>query len=48
MRGIRVYARANNLFTISGIEDVDPEALGSGLTNYPLMKTFTGGLKLTF
>ena len=48
VRGIRVYARANNLFTISGIEDVDPEALGSGLTNYPLMKTFTGGLKLTF
>ena len=48
VRGMRVYARANNLLTLTGIEDVDPEALGSGLTNYPLMKTFTGGLKLTF
>ena len=48
VRGLRVYARANNLLTLSGIEDVDPEALGSGLTNYPLMKTFTGGLKMTF
>ena len=48
VRGFRVYARANNLLTLSGLEDVDPEALSSGLTNYPLMKTFTGGLKMTF
>ena len=48
VRAFRIYARANNLLTLSGIEDVDPEALGSGLTNYPLMKTFSGGLKLTF
>ena len=48
VRGVRVYARANNLLTLSGIEDVDPEALGSGISNYPLMKTFTGGLKMTF
>lgn len=48
VRGIRVYARANNLLTLSGIKDVDPESLSSGLTNYPLMKTFVGGLKMTF
>ena len=48
LRGMRIYARANNLLTISGIKDVDPEALSSGLTNYPLMKTFVGGIKLTF
>lgn len=48
VRGFRVYARANNLFTLSGIKDVDPEALSSGITNYPLMRTVTGGLKLTF
>ena len=47
-RGLRVYLRANNLLTLSGIEDVDPEALGSGISNYPLMKTFVGGLKMTF
>lgn len=48
VRGFRIYARANNLLTLSGIEDVDPEALSSGITNYPLMKTFVGGLKMTF
>lgn len=48
VRGLRVYARANNLLTISGIDDLDPEALSAGLSNYPLMKTFVGGLKMTF
>ena len=48
IRGMRIYGRANNLLTLTGIEDVDPEALSSGLTNYPLMKTFVGGLKMTF
>lgn len=48
VRSARIYARANNLLTISGIKDVDPEALSSGITNYPLMKTFVGGIKLTF
>ena len=48
VRGFRIYARANNLLTLSGIKDVDPEALNSGITNYPLMKTFVGGLTLTF
>ena len=48
VRGLRVYASANNLLTLSGIEDVDPEALGSGLSNYPLMRSFTGGIKMTF
>ena len=48
VRGFRIYARANNLLTVSGIKDVDPEALSSGITNYPLMKTYVGGIKLTF
>lgn len=48
LRKARIYVRANNLLTISGIKDVDPESLNSGLTNYPLMKTFVAGLKLTF
>lgn len=48
VREFRIYARANNLFTLSGIQDVDPEALSSGISNYPLMRTFVGGLKLTF
>jgi TonB-linked SusC/RagA family outer membrane protein len=47
-RGIRLFARGANLLTISKIKDVDPEALSSGLTNYPLFRTITGGLKLNF
>ena len=34
--------------TLSKIKDVDPEAVSSGLTNYPLMRTFVAGVKLTF
>ena len=48
IRRMRVYLRGNNLCTISKIKDVDPEALSSGLTNYPLMRTFVAGIKLTF
>ncbi len=48
IRGMRVYLRGNNLCTFSHIRDVDPEAVNSGLTNYPLMRTFVAGIKLTF
>lgn len=44
----RVFVRGNNVATLSAIKDVDPEALSSGITNYPLMRTWVGGLKLTF
>ena len=48
IRRMRVYLRGNNLCTFSRIKDVDPEAMSSGLTNYPLMRTFVAGIKLTF
>lgn len=48
VRRMRVYLRGNNLCTFSNIRDVDPEAISSGLTNYPLMRTFVAGVKLTF
>jgi TonB-linked SusC/RagA family outer membrane protein len=47
-RLIRLYVRGANLLTISKIKDVDPESISSGVTNYPLYKTFSGGIKLTF
>lgn len=47
LRKARVYVRANNLFTISGMDRLDPEAVNSGVTTYPLMKTFVAGFKLT-
>ncbi|MBL7969313.1 MAG: SusC/RagA family TonB-linked outer membrane protein [Prolixibacteraceae bacterium] len=58
VRQVRLYARGANLLTISKVKDIDPEAPSSGLAtvsygdndrgSYPLFRTFSGGLKLTF
>ena len=53
LRGARVFVRGANLLTISGIKDVDPESVSSGLYSngrgrYPLFRTFTAGFKLIF
>ncbi|MDR2040417.1 MAG: SusC/RagA family TonB-linked outer membrane protein [Bacteroidales bacterium] len=45
---VRFYLRGANLFTISGLKDVDPESISSGINAYPLFRTFTGGIKVTF
>ena len=47
-RGIRVYVRGANVLTFSKIKGVDPESVNSGITAYPLFRTFSGGVKLTF
>ena len=48
VKGLRVFLRGANLCTISGIKDVDPENINSGVTEYPLYRTFTAGFKLSF
>jgi hypothetical protein len=48
IRGIRFFVRGANLLTISKVKEVDPESINSGVTTYPLFKTYTGGIKLTF
>ena len=47
-QGMRIYLRGANLLTMSKVKDVDPESINSGVTIYPLYRTFTGGIKLTF
>jgi TonB-linked SusC/RagA family outer membrane protein len=47
-RGVRFFVRGANLLTITKVKGVDPESVDSGITSYPLFKTFTAGLKLTF
>jgi len=44
----RFYVRGNNLMTLSGIKDVDPEYINAGFTTYPYMRTFTIGMNLNF
>lgn len=48
VRKARFFVRGANLATISGIKDIDPESTMSGIDRYPLNRTFTGGVKLTF
>jgi hypothetical protein len=47
-RGVRLYVRCANLLTLSKVKTVDPESVNSGIDSYPLFKTFSGGIKLTF
>jgi len=47
-RAIRLYVRGSNLFTISEVKDVDPESINSGVSVYPLFRTFSGGIKFNF
>jgi TonB-linked SusC/RagA family outer membrane protein len=47
-QGMKIFARGANLLTISKVKDIDPESINSGVYFYPLYRTFTGGIKLTF
>ena len=49
--GIRVFVSAQNLFTLTRYKGFDPERAGVNATNiydYPLVRTFTAGLNVTF
>ncbi|MCL6102274.1 MAG: SusC/RagA family TonB-linked outer membrane protein [Bacteroidetes bacterium] len=48
IRGFRIFARGANVFTLSKIKDVEPENINAGVTTYPLNRTISGGVKLTF
>ena len=55
VEGLRVYVNADNVFTITDYKGFDPEvvpenALTQGVDNgnYPMYKTFTAGVQLTF
>jgi len=47
-KGASVYLRGDDLFTISGIDDVNIEDINSSITNGPIYTTVSLGLKLTF
>jgi len=46
INSLQVYAQATNLFLLTKFKDYDPEL--SGVTNYPLTKSFTLGLNVKF
>ena len=48
VKKVKVFARGANLFVISSVKDLDPELLDAGVTNYPMTRTFTGGVSFVF
>ncbi|MDR2773934.1 MAG: TonB-dependent receptor, partial [Tannerella sp.] len=50
IKDLRVFVNAQNLFTLSGMKEFDPEKQLKGSTwyAYPSVKTFTGGINITF
>lgn len=44
----RIFIRGTNLLTISSVKEIDPESPASGITSYPMYKTFTAGISLRF
>ena len=48
LNGIRLFVRGANLLTVTKVPYVDPESPSAGVTEYPLFKSFTGGIKFTF
>jgi hypothetical protein len=48
VRAARLFVRGANLLTFTNVKDIEPESMDSGVEDYPLFRTFTGGVKLTF
>ena len=46
IKGLRLYIGGYNLFTISGLKELDPET--NNTATYPLMRVFNTGVKVTF
>ncbi|TNJ44669.1 SusC/RagA family TonB-linked outer membrane protein [Tamlana fucoidanivorans] len=45
---LKLFVRGNDLITISDIKDSDPENMNAGINAYPMYKTISLGLKLTY
>jgi len=48
IKSTKIFCRGSNLFVLSKIKDLDPEALNAGILNYPVMRTLTAGVNITF
>lgn len=48
LKNLKLFARGTNLFVFSGIKKLDPERPSAGVTNYPVLSNYTGGLSMLF
>ena len=44
LKGLKIFLRGTNIFTVSSFKDLDPELPEAGITNYPVGRTFTAGV----
>lgn len=47
-KSVKIFCRGTNLFVLSKIKDLDPEALNAGLQNYPILRNLTAGVSISF
>lgn len=47
-KSVKLFVRGTNLACFSNVKNRDPEAVNAGLDSYPLLKTVTAGLTLSF
>jgi TonB-linked SusC/RagA family outer membrane protein len=47
-KSYRFYVRGTNLLVLSKIKDLDPEVVNAGVTDYPVLRTITGGVSFKF
>ena len=45
---LKLFVRGTNLGCITSVKNRDPEAVNAGLDSYPLLKTITAGVTLSF
>lgn len=48
IESVRFTLTGGNLFTITGLEYVDPENTGAGISDYPYFRSVMAGVKVTF
>ncbi len=48
VKGLKLYLNGTNLCVASTIKELDPEGIDAGVTNYPIGRTVTAGVSVTF
>jgi hypothetical protein len=48
IQSVRFTLTGGNLFTLTGLEYVDPEDIDAGVTTYPFFRTVMAGVKVSF
>ena len=48
IENLRIYGTAENLFTITGYKGLDPEKAASSQDLYPITKSYSVGINLSF